>query len=595
MPPPDATLGATREQHPRYSGTRVGLVGAAFLAPFSATHLVGPLTVGRTAVLLFAALLLFDLLRHRPRITQIDLPALLLVAGYIGVSAWILLNMSAIGCNCYGKAGGFLEFASIGVLALIALAVEQRLRGPALQAIMAGTALAAVLALLGVGALNSGTVDLTQTGGRLSGTYGNANELGFALALALPIGVTLFLSAGTRLSRFLLASTVVLLAVALAATYSRGSIITAGVGIATIAFWEVRGSRRGLVIATAATATAVALGAGFYSFFQHSREDASFEAVPVALRGLGTRDLSGWDSRAKGPLSAGPSRLTRSADGIEIHARHAGEGASIRWGEAEAGGHYVLRLRVRSKGNDGRVGFALGDSLRPGAIVRSTAKADPRWRSQALQWHPERRAPHANLYLWAVSGPLTFEVADVRIVATTPSGGKRVLTMPHHLRGSIYGHLTSVAERAERRYLHSRLDASREALHAFASAPLWGIGWQTFPAYTDERLHYGPLAAHNQYLAIAAELGLIGLALAAVLLVALGLGVLRNGRSEPDPAPLALLAGAVVGVIFVEALPVPQLSIPLAIAAAIICRPRLGANAERPKTREPTRSPQSRR
>jgi O-antigen ligase len=578
MPSPDA-IGRAGDKG-RYRGIRVGLIATAFLAPFSATHLVGSVTVGRAAALFFAAVLLLDLLRCRPSRLRVDLPALLLVAAYVGVSAWILLNMAAIGCNCYGKAGGFLEFATVGLLALVALAVEPGLRGSALRAVLAGTVLAAVLALLGVGALNSGTVDLTQTGGRLSGTYGNANELGFALALALPIGVTFFLSAGGRLPRFLLGSAILLLAVTLAATYSRGSIVTAGVGIATIAFWEARGSRRRLALVAAASVAAVVLAAGLYSFFQHSREEASFEAVPVALRGLDTRDLSGWDSRAKGPLSAGPSRLADAGSGITVHARRVGEGASIRWGEASAGHEYLLRLRARSKGLAGQIGFALGDSVRPGALAQATAAVGPRWRSLTLRWHPRLRSPHANLYLWAVLKPLTFVVSDVRVVAMTAAGGRRVIAMPESLRGSLYAHLTSAAERAERRYLHSRLDASREALHAFASAPLWGIGWQTFPAYTNERLHYGPLAAHNQYLAIAAELGLIGLALAALFLVAVIIGLQRNGSSEPDAAPLGVLAAAIVGVIFVEALPVPQLSISLAIAAAILCRPRRHVSAQ---------------
>lgn len=574
MPPPDLREATGTDERPRHRGLRAGILATAFLAPFSATHVAGSVTVGRVAALSFAVLVGLDLLRHRPRGLRVDLPALLLVAGYLGVSAWILINMTALGCNCYGKAGGFLEFATVGVLALVALAVEPRLRGPALRAVLAGTALAAVLALLGVGALNSGTVDLTQTGGRLSGTFGNANELGFALAIALPICVTLLISAADRRSRFLFAATAVLLAVALVATYSRGSIITAGVALATIAFWEARGSRRQLALVAAGLVAVVALGAGLYSVFEHSREQASFEAVPIALRSLGARDSSGWDGRARGPITAGPSRLANQRGGIAVLAGRPGEGASIRWGEAERGGRYTLRLRARSDGPGGTLAFALGDSVRPGALVRETAPIDRSWRSLSLQWRPKRRAPHANLYLWSPSRPSRFVIAEVEVVAETPTGGRRVLAMPQRLTGSLYDHLTSTAERSERRYLHSRLDASREAWHAFTAAPIVGIGWQTFPTYTAERLHYGPLAAHNQYLAIAAELGLVGLVLAALFLAALVLGLRRNGSSEPDPAPLAMLVAAVVGVIFVEALPVPQLSIPLAIAAAILCRPR---------------------
>lgn len=574
MPPPEPTAAAGTDERRRHRGLRAGLLAAAFLAPFSATHLAGSATVGRVAALSFAVLVGLDLLRHRPRGLRVDLPALLLVAGYLGVSLWILINMTALGCNCYGKAGGFLEFATVGLLALVALAVEPRLRGPALRAVLAGTALAAALALLGVGAINSGTVDLTQTGGRLSGTFGNANELGFAVAIALPICATLLLSAPGRRSRLLFAATAALLAVTLVATYSRGSIVTAGVGLATIAFWEARGSRRQLALVAASLVAVVALGAGLYSVFEHSREEASFGAVPIGLRGLGVRDSSGWDSRARGPIAAGPSQLANSPEGIAVQAHRAGEGASIRWGEAEGGGHYTLRLRVRSEGASGKIAYALGDSVRPGALGRGTAPIDRRWRSLTLRWRPKLRAPHASLYVWSPARPVRFVLADVKVVAKAPAGNRRVLAMPQKLAGSLYDHLTSTAARSERRYLHSRLDASREAWHAFTSAPIVGIGWQTFPAYTAERLHYGALAAHNQYLAIAAELGLVGLLLAALFLAAVALAVRRNGNGEPDPAPLAMLLAAVVGVIFVEALPVPQLSIPLGIAAAILCRPR---------------------
>lgn len=565
----------------RFRAARGGLVTAAFLAPFSATHLIGSLTVGRAAAILFAVLLSVDVMRHRPRRFHFDLPAVLLVAGYVGLSAWILVNMAAIGCNCYGKAGGFLEFATIGVLSLVALSVEPRLRGPALGAVLAGTVLAAALALLGVGALNSGTVDLTRTGGRLSGTYGNANELGFATALALPIALCFLLGARDRAARSLLAAAAIVLAVALALTYSRGSIITAGAAVVAIGCWQARGSRRRLAIVAGATVLAVVLAGGLYSVFQRGREEASFEAVPVSLRGLSSRDLSGWDSRAMGPIPAGPSALANGSGGIFVRGDRPGEGVSIRWGEAMAGSDYTLRFRARSIGPGGRLRFALGDSVRVAGGARGEATVRARWRTFSLRWHPRLRAPHASAYLWGAGKLSAFELTDVRLLAREPGGRRRVLVIPTKLRGSIYGHLTSAAARAETRYLHSRLDASREALRAFRSAPVWGIGWQTFPSYADERLHYGPLAAHNQYLAIAAELGIIGLLLVAILFAAPVLGLRRNGSSEPDPAPIAVLAAALVGVVFVEALSVPQLSIPIAIAAAIVCRSSSGPRAAR--------------
>src|SRR5215218_6186313 len=107
---------------PGFGRTRVGLVAAAFLAPFSATHLAGPLTVGRAAALFFAALLVADLIRARPRRPLLDRAALLLAVGYVGLCGWAFLSAATVGCNCEGKAGGLFELTAIGLLAIAALA-----------------------------------------------------------------------------------------------------------------------------------------------------------------------------------------------------------------------------------------------------------------------------------------------------------------------------------------------------------------------------------------------------------------------------------------------------------------------------------------
>ena len=94
--------------------TRFGLPAAAFLAPFSATHLAGPLTVGRVAVLLFAVLLGTDLLRTRPERFRPDLATTMLVVGYVGLCGWAFISAKTVGCNCEGKAGGSSSSPSSG-------------------------------------------------------------------------------------------------------------------------------------------------------------------------------------------------------------------------------------------------------------------------------------------------------------------------------------------------------------------------------------------------------------------------------------------------------------------------------------------------
>lgn len=552
--------------------SRAGVVAVAFLAPFSASRLLGSVTVGRTAAVSFAVLLALDLLAQR-RTQRLGTPAMLLIFAYVGLFAWIFLSSATWGCNCDGKMGGFAEFAFVGVLAVVAISVEPRLRRPALAAAFSGIAFATALALLGVGSLNSGTVDLTQTGGRLSGTYGNANELGFAIALAIPVALAYLLVAG-RGVQIVLVTALVVLGWALVLTYSRGGIVAAAVGVLVVTLWTVRASRRQVAIVLSAAATVVLVGAALYSMFERERQQASFGSVPTTLAPLDQRDLSGWDSRALEPIPDGPSRLFNLPGGFAVAGDRAGEGVSFRWGEAEGASVYVLHFRARVKGR-GEIPFAyaLGDGTAPSPGVVHKGTLSPRWRSFSLRWRPRGRAPQATVYVWQRGGPVTFELTNARVVARSPDQSVQEIELPRKLDGSIYDHLTAEAERAESRYLRSRLDAARLAVRAFRAEPIRGIGWSSFPDYADEELDYGQLAAHDEYLGFAAELGVVGVLLFALLLTAAGLGVRRVGNSQTETAAIGVLAAGAAGLVFVEALPIPQLSIPLALALAIVCAP----------------------
>jgi hypothetical protein len=558
-----------------FQRTGIGLVAAAMLAPFSATHIAGPMTLGRAVLLLFAALLAADLWRERPRVFRLSTPTVLLASAYVGLSVWIFVNAAAWGCNCDGKAGGFYEFAVIGLLALVAIGFEPRLRGPAIVATLAGIVLASILALLGVGALNSGTVDLTQTGGRLSGTFGNANELGFAAALGIPI-VLAYRAAADMAGRIAVVSSLLILSITLVLTYSRGAVIAAAVGVLALALWEARRSRRHVLVILGAAAVCALVGAVLYSVFEQQRENASFESVPAALRPLDQLDLTGWDSRAQGPIPNGPSDLFNRGPSIAVHSDRGGEGASFRWGEAAAGADYTLRFKARAEGTGTQIPFsyALGESAREAGDSRAEAELDRRWRVFSLPWEPALRAPHATLYLWQRGGPSTFAFSDVQVIAAGHGSGSHSIAIPGQLRGSEYDKLTSEAARDEHRYIRSRVDAAHLAFRAFKSEPLRGIGWSTFPLYSAAHSHYGQLAAHNEYLGIAAELGIVGLLLLGLMIAAVALGVRRADSGRAAAAAIGVVAAGAVGLVFVEALPVPQLAITLAIAAAVLCAQR---------------------
>lgn len=557
---------------PGFARTQLGITVAAFLAPFSATHLVAPLTVGRAAALFFAAMLGADLLRERPPHFRPDLATTMLVAGYVGLCGWAFLSAKTMGCNCEGKAGGLFEFTAIGLLAVVAIGFEPRLRGRALLAALAGLTLAAGLALAGVGAINSSTVDLTDTGGRLSGTYGNANELGLAVALGVPVALAYLAAAGRRMQLALVGSVAILVA-ALALTYSRGGIIAAAIGVLALGLWQARGSRRRLALIVAAAVLAVGVAGALYSFFEKRRENASFAAVPAGLEGLDQRDVSGWDARALGPIPAGPSQLANGGGGIVVRGRQSGEGVSFRWGEAEPGGTYALNLEASTARPGTRLDYALADRVGGGG-VRGSALLDRRTRTLSLVWRPRMSAPHASLFLWLPGRPGSFAVSAARVTESKGDAVLGAVVAPDRLRGSVYAHLGSDGSKLEKRYVESRLDAARLALRAFRSAPIQGIGWSTFPDYSAERADYGRLAAHDEYLLIAAELGLIGLAFLA-LLVAAPVVAARGARPDhPTAAAIGLLATGAAGMFFVEALSSPQVSIPIALAAAVLCANR---------------------
>jgi O-antigen ligase len=172
--------------------------------------------------------------------------------------------------------------------------------------------------------------------------------------------------------------------------------------------------------------------------------------------------------------------------------------------------------------------------------------------------------------------PAGFSVADAQVTERAGGAELRTAFAPSTLRGSVYAHLVSDASALEDRYVESRLDAARLAWRAFRSAPLEGIGWSTFPAYSAQRADYGRLAAHDQYLLVAAELGLIGLAFLALLLAAPILGARRSPPDRATAAAIGLLVAAAAGMVFVETLASPHLAIPIAIAAAALTA-RLGA------------------
>jgi O-antigen ligase len=103
----------------------------------------------------------------------------------------------------------------------------------------------------------------------------------------------------------------------------------------------------------------------------------------------------------------------------------------------------------------------------------------------------------------------------------------------------------------DQRSVWDRYNSNLAGVRAVRDQPLFGIGWQSWPAENSKYLKQSnsyPLTGtnieiHNVLLSHAAELGLIGASLwAAGFALAVGGGILRSGPSELDPWRLGLIA-----------------------------------------------------
>jgi hypothetical protein len=218
-----------------------------------------------------------------------------------------------------------------------------------------------------------------------------------------------------------------------------------------------------------------------------------------------------------------------------------------------------------------------GDGRTATAVLERSAT------THRVAWRPPTRVPSARLYVWALRGPSAFELSGIRVLERFPAAGVRphVLPVTMKLGGPLYQALRAERDRKERRYLQSRRDGARLALHAFRSKPLIGLGWGHFPDYAARRLDYGRFPTHNEYLRLAAELGVMGPLL--FLLVALGVvsGGRRLGGGYAATAAKGVVVAGAVGLVFANGLIWPGPLMPLALSAGLLAAggPRAAAQS----------------
>jgi hypothetical protein len=538
------------------------VAGAAAVGPLWTVYPTGPLaavTLGRVMLLASIPAAGILLLGRRPR----GLPPVPLVAFLGGLGAlWIVMTASAStrGCYCAGSWYGYTELATLAALIAVCVSVVPELRTPLLGAALVGTTVAAVLGLLSIVDIHQSTVPIMPFAGRIGGPFGNPNFLGFAIATGVPIAVA-GVGRGTLPQRLVALACLAPMVIALAETYSRGAILAAVVGTLVIAALLPERRRTQVLVLTAGVALTVVVALATYSRFDQARTTADFTAIN---RLQAVRDRNGWDGAARGLIRNGPSSLSNPAPGV-LMARTGGanRGLSFDLGAVGAGQRRSVSFDVESSVGLMAIAYGIEDD-KAGMAVGLRVVAAPTWRRVAVQWRPLHVAPTARLYIWQTgAGP------NLRIRRVEVSGPNGVERPDLTLRGPGSPVSPGQAATLERHYVASRISVLRWAFDAFRSSPIVGIGWERFASYAKARDPSGALATHDEYVRIAAELGILGLAplLVALAGVAAGIQALVKRREG-----LAVVGGSVtagVGLLFVNGLVTPAASGAVAVVAAL--------------------------
>lgn len=564
--------GASRPRLSRegFTSSTACVAAVAVAAPFWDLVLftlpVGILTLGRALVGLSAVLFLLDIRGARHSEGLALTRAGRRVAGaYILFGVWAAASAALWGCECQASLAAYGELALTGVIALALLSRSPASAPVLLAGCLLGGVVAASVALAGVGPIGAGSS--AGTVGRLSGTFGNANHLGYALALVMPIGLVALKA--SRLGGWMtvgVSGALVLMVATLALTFSRG----AGIALVTsylVVLLLMAESRRSRVLVGLGTALAATSAAIAYPLFLDARVATSFAQDESSLP---QPDRSGWDPASEG-LPARPSSLSNRVDALRVKATRPGEGVSHTLDESRRGRVYSVTFEARAE--TGSVPFAFGiKTAKPAGpeAVANTAVLDREWRQLTVTWGPPARDARAQVYFWQGAESAAFLLRKLEVVETVGFSRPRTLAISTELLGSP-GRRQTEGELAEGKYLDSRLEGAQLALDAFREQPLRGIGWDTFPRYADEKSDFGDLATHNEYLRVAAELGAVGALIALFGLSALiePIRLVRRWRPASVAATGVLVAG-LVSQFFVNGIFFYDASVPLVVGAAVI-------------------------
>jgi len=583
--PPDAAEPATAPA-PTTWGPRVLVVAAAASAVWPTTLGPAQLTVGRLLLVALTVAVLVDLVPTRARGLRPVGPAVRVAVALGALLLWGAISAAAWGSFAAGSVQGFAELVLLTVLtAAVGLYAVPRMAVCAVAAATLGVLAGGLLAAVGLRNLHAAVFAPSESADRLEGVYGNPNFLGLALALALPAAAAgVVRLRGWR--RWASLATGLALAGLLVATFSRGSLMAAAVGVpvaAAVAYgrrpsWKV-------AVAIAVAVPVVAIGIVLSPLYQSARLRADFgtDTVTTAL----TIDRSGWWPGRAGAVKVPGAVLSNPPDStaLRVAADRAGQGVSIDLGQPFGTSRAGWRFTVSRQAGDDPLDVHWLVTTPSGERIREgVAPATGRPRTVEARF-PAELGDHFALQAWT-GQPGTFTLDRVALYERRPGsiGGYRPL--PTRLLGAAPDRL----HQAESDYEESRWTALRLAGDAFLAHPLEGLGWNGFPAYAARHDRYGAIPTHNTYAQVLAELGLVGVLALLAVLGTLGLAAWRGRPPRLLHGALAgTLAAGAIGFLFINGLSLPGAVMPLMLAMGLtaawggVAPPSAAGTAARPR------------
>ncbi len=515
--------------------------------------------------------LIGEVIWRRPLVPRLCRHTLVLGAGLLGGIAVIGASAAIHGTlRSQGSFAGYIEFVVIVLLVLVLTILAPRLALYLLLATAGGALISDVLALTNVqGGQFGGT-------SRLIGGFGNPNYLACATSLGLAVIAGAWRFVPGRM-RVVLLLAVPFMLTTLLLTYSRGGLIAAFAGaFAALVLAGGTPKARRTIFVSGVVVAAAAL-AGLYPAYQSLRLRSDYALQIVS----GIADRSGWDPSAEGFIN-GSSELRNASPGVlQVTVQREFGGVSYPFGKALRGKLYELSLSLRTSEPNTHVRVGMEDNYAANGPVSKELVASTTWQELKQAWRPTADSRNARFYVWGIQRGAVLYLRNVAITAATANGGGGGPTSVTRGIGTrLLGAPTANQAFAgkEGDFLKSRIAAAQLSWKLFKQHPLFGVGWERYASYAGRELPPAINAGspHDDYLRMAAELGIAGVLFLLTCLVALVMRFRRGRLCPAEQVAVGPLVAAGVILFFITGLESPAISLPMAAALGIVgASPRL--------------------